>query len=62
MKGRHLVMMSLGSAIGTGLFLGSGKGIAAAGPSVLVAYVVAGLVVIAIMRMLGEMVAAHPDS
>lgn len=31
MKGRHLVMMSLGSAIGTGLFLGSGKGIAAAG-------------------------------
>ncbi len=62
MKGRHLVMMSLGSAIGTGLFLGSGKGIAAAGPSVLVAYIVAGLVVIAIMRMLGEMVAAHPDS
>ncbi len=62
MKGRQLVMMSLGSAIGTGLFLGSGKGIAAAGPSVLVAYVVAGLVVIAIMRMLGEMVASHPDS
>ena len=30
MKGRHLVMMSLGSAIGTGLFVGSGKGVAAA--------------------------------
>ena len=33
MKGRHLVMMSLGSAIGAGLFVGSGAGIAAAGPS-----------------------------
>ena len=62
MKGRHLVMMSLGSAIGTGLFVGSGKGVAAAGPAVLVAYVVAGLLVIAVMSMLGEMVAAHPDS
>lgn len=62
MKGRQLVMMSLGSAIGTGLFVGSGKGVAAAGPSVLLAYVVAGILVIAIMYMLGEMVAAHPDS
>ena len=59
MKGRHLVMMSLGSAIGTGLFVGSGKGVAAAGPATLVAYIVAGLLVIAIMYMLGEMVAAH---
>ena len=62
MKGRHLVMMSLGSAIGTGLFVGSGKGVVAAGPATLVAYIVAGLLVIAIMHMLGEMVAAHPDS
>ena len=62
MKGRHLVMMSLGSAIGTGLFVGSGKGVVAAGPATLMAYVVAGLLVIAIMYMLGEMVAAHPDS
>ena len=62
MKGRQLVMMSLGSAIGTGLFVGSGKGVAAAGPAVLIAYVISGLLVIAIMYMLGEMVAAHPDS
>ncbi|MDO4412485.1 amino acid permease [Cutibacterium sp.] len=62
MKGRHLVMMSLGSAIGTGLFVGSGKGVAAAGPATLVAYIVAGLLVIAVMYMLGEMVAAYPDS
>ena len=58
---RHLVMMSLGSAIGAGLFVGSGAGIAAAGPAVLVSYAIAGLIVIAVMRMLGEMVAADPN-
>ena len=62
MKGRHLVMMSLGSAIGAGLFVGSGQGIAVAGPAVLIAYVVAGIIVVLIMRMLGEMVAADPRS
>lgn len=62
MKARHLVMMSLGSAIGAGLFVGSGKGIAAAGPAVLISYVLAGLVVIIMMRSLGEMVAASPSS
>lgn len=62
MKPRHLVMMSLGSAIGAGLFVGSGEGIAAAGPAVLISYVVAGLIVIFVMRMLGEMVAADPNS
>ncbi|GAA1094031.1 amino acid permease [Tsukamurella spumae] len=61
LRARHLIMMSLGSAIGAGLFVGSGKGIAAAGPAVLIAYAVAGLVVIAVMRMLGEMVAADPN-
>lgn len=61
MRPRHLVMMSLGSAIGAGLFVGSGAGIAAAGPGVLVSYVIAGLIVLAVMRMLGEMVAADPN-
>lgn len=40
MRPRHLVMMSLGSAIGAGLFVGSGVGIAAAGPAVLLAYLI----------------------
>lgn len=62
MKARHLVMMSLGSAIGAGLFIGSGAGIAAAGPAVLISYMIAGLVVIIMMRSLGEMVAAAPAS
>jgi len=55
-------MMGLGSAIGAGLFLGTGVGIAKAGPAVLVSYVIAGFVVVCVMRMLGEMGAALPAS
>ena len=55
-------MMGLGSAIGAGLFLGTGVGIQAAGPAVLLSYVVAGVLVIFVMRMLGEMAAARPAS
>ncbi|WP_235870680.1 amino acid permease [Rhodococcus xishaensis] len=55
-------MMGLGSAIGAGLFLGSGVGIAKAGPAVLISYLVAGFVVVCVMRMLGEMGAALPAS
>lgn len=55
-------MMGLGSAIGAGLFLGTGVGIQVAGPSVLLAYIVAGLLVIGAMQMLGEMGAARPAS
>lgn len=61
MKPRHLIMMSLGSAIGTGLFVGSGVGIATAGPAVLLSYIIAGAIVLSVMRMLGEMVAADPN-
>nr|WP_223807347.1 amino acid permease [Lysobacter psychrotolerans] len=62
MKPRQLVMMGLGTAIGAGLFLGSGIGVRAAGPAVLVSYLVAGLLVIIVMRALGEMAAAKPSS
>ena len=62
MQPRHLVLMSLGSAIGTGLFVGSGAGIAAAGPAVLISFLIAGTMVILIMRMMGEMAAADPSS
>ena len=59
---RHLTMMGLGSAVGAGLFLGTGVGIQAAGPAVLLSYIVAGIVVIAVMQMLGELAAARPAS
>jgi len=59
---RQLVMMGLGSAIGAGLFLGSGVGIQTAGPAVLVSYLIAGALVIVVMHALGEMAAAKPAS
>ena len=62
MKPRQLVMMGLGSAIGAGLFLGSGVGVQAAGLAVLLSYLIAGVLVIIVMRALGEMAAAKPAS
>ncbi|MEJ5997117.1 amino acid permease [Corynebacterium sp. H130] len=62
LKTRHLTMMGLGSAIGAGLFLGTGVGIQLAGPAVLLAYIVAGIIVVFVMQMLGEMAAARPAS
>src|SRR5919201_6692188 len=62
LKQRHLSMIALGGVIGAGLFVGSGAGIAAAGPSIVLAYAVSGLLVMLVMRMLGEMSAANPAS
>jgi aromatic amino acid permease len=55
-------MMGLGSAIGAGLFLGTGAGVATAGPAILVSYAIAGALVVLVMRMLAEMAAAIPSS
>lgn len=62
LKVRHLTMMGLGSAIGAGLFVGSGNAIQSAGPAVLVSYIVAGVVVVIIMSLLGELASARPSS
>ncbi|HZG04550.1 MAG TPA: amino acid permease [Streptomyces sp.] len=62
LKQRHLSMIALGGVIGAGLFVGSGAGIAAAGPSIVLAYALSGLLVMLVMRMLGELSAAHPAS
>ena len=62
LKPRQLIMMGLGSAIGAGLFLGSGVGVQAAGPAVLLSYLAAGALVIIVMNALGEMAAAKPTS
>ncbi|MFF1835688.1 amino acid permease [Streptomyces sp. NPDC058231] len=62
LKQRHLSMIALGGVIGAGLFVGSGAGIASAGPSIVLAYAVSGLLVMFVMRMLGEMSAANPAS
>lgn len=52
---RHIMLLSLGGAIGAGLFMGSGKGIALAGPSLILAYAISGLFVFIIARALGEL-------
>ena len=59
---RQISMMGLGGAIGAGLFVGSGQAISIAGPAVLISYLLAGTVIIVIMAMLAEMVAANPSS
>jgi GABA permease len=62
LKQRHLSMIALGGVIGAGLFVGSGTAIAAAGPSIILAYAISGALVMLVMRMLGEMSAAYPSS
>ena len=63
LKARHLTMISLGGAIGTGLFLGSGPAIHSAGPGgALVAYAVIGIMVYFIMTSLGELASFMPVS
>jgi GABA permease len=62
LKNRHLSMIAIGGVIGAGLFVGSGTGIAAAGPGILLSYALVGAMVVLVMRMLGEMAAANPSS
>jgi proline-specific permease ProY len=59
---RHIRFMALGSAIGTGLFYGSADAIKMAGPSVLLAYLIGGVVAFIIMRALGEMSVNNPQA
>ncbi|MBL0704028.1 amino acid permease [Sinomonas cellulolyticus] len=62
LKPRHLSMIAIAGVIGAGLFVGSGAAIHQAGPGILLAYAAAGVVVILVMRMLGEMAAANPET
>src|SRR5215813_4600107 len=60
LKARHVAMITIGGIIGAGLFVGSSVAIAAAGPAILVSYALTGLLVLLIMRMLGEMAVDMP--
>lgn len=60
LKARHVEMIALGGTIGVGLFMGSASTIQTAGPSVLLCYGVAGLVIFFIMRIMGEMLYLEP--
>ncbi|PLR24538.1 aromatic amino acid transporter AroP [Pantoea endophytica] len=60
LKNRHIQLIALGGAVGTGLFLGSASVIQSAGPAVILGYAIAGFIAFLIMRQLGEMVVEEP--
>ncbi|QBJ96006.1 amino acid permease [Rhodococcus sp. ABRD24] len=60
LKQRHVTMISLGGIIGAGLFVGSSAAISTIGPATPVTYALAGLLVLLVMRMIGELAVSHP--
>ncbi len=60
LEARHIELIALGGTIGVGLFMGAASTLKWAGPSVLLAYIVAGLFVFFIMRSMGEMLFLEP--
>ncbi|MEU3845325.1 amino acid permease [Streptomyces sp. NPDC028635] len=62
LKSRHVNMIAIGGAIGTGLFLGAGGRLADAGPSLFIAYAVCGVFAFLVVRALGELVLYRPSS
>lgn len=61
LKGRHLTMISIGGIIGAGLFVSSSTSIIAGGPASFISYAITGLLMLLVMRMLGEMTTALPN-
>lgn len=59
LKNRHVQLLAIGGAIGTGLFLGSGRSIHLAGPSILLAYLITGVLCFFVMRALGEVLLSN---
>ncbi|TDF65323.1 amino acid permease [Cupriavidus sp. L7L] len=62
LKQRHMTMIALGGVIGAGLFVGSGVVIKSAGPGAVLSFLITGLLVVLVMRMLGEMACALPGT
>jgi GABA permease len=60
LRQRHMTLLALGGVIGAGLFVGSGVVIKSTGPAAVLSFVITGLLVALVMRMLGEMAAARP--
>jgi aromatic amino acid transport protein AroP len=60
LKNRHIQLIAMGGAVGTGLFLGSAQVIQSAGPSIILGYAIVGLIAFLIMRQMGEMIVEEP--
>lgn len=56
---RHIQLIAIGGAIGTGLFMGSGKTISLAGPSVIFVYMIIGFMLFFVMRAMGELLLSN---
>ena len=59
LSNRHLQLIAIGGAIGTGLFMGSGKTISLAGPSILLVYLIIGVMLFFVMRAMGELLLSN---
>ncbi|MHB1273745.1 MAG: D-serine/D-alanine/glycine transporter [Rhodanobacter sp.] len=59
LSNRHLQLIALGGAIGTGLFMGSGKTISLAGPSIVLVYLIIGVMLFFVMRAMGELLLSN---
>lgn len=62
LKARHVNMIAIGGAIGTGLFLGAGGRLHHAGPALAIGYLVCGIFAFFVVRALGELVLHRPSS
>ena len=62
LKQRHLTMIAIGGVIGAGLFVGSGVVINETGPAAFLSYLITGVLIVLVMRMLGEMATANPTT
>src|SRR5215218_9833269 len=62
LKQRHLTMIAIGGVIGAGLFVGSGAIIGKVGPASFLTYAITGVLIVMVMRMLGEMAVANPTT
>src|SRR4029450_440972 len=62
LKQRHLTMIAIGGVIGAGLFVGSGAIIGEVGPAAFITYAITGILIVMVMRMLGEMAVANPST
>src|SRR5262245_2521966 len=60
LRSRHVQLIAIGGTIGVGLFLGSARAIQSAGPGLLLAYALGGVVIFFIMRALGELLIYQP--
>lgn len=61
LSNRHIQLIAIGGAIGTGLFLGAGQSISLTGPSILLTYIIVGFVLFMFMRAMGEMLLSNTE-